>query len=187
MYAALATPFGRRALRAGLSKNGVAAPAAPTIFNNDLYLPAAHMTPDRIELHAREHGQWRARQPDERRGRRRTTRAPNTCIGGQSTVLGASRSSVVRLLLQNTLFFQTNAPRQLFDVSILYTIEKLNDHIEYAWPNASYTLHLRNGPRTPAIYPSSLTQISYPTNPELMFKYKRQQGSNVQHYRFDRT
>ncbi len=31
MYAALATPFGRRALRARLPKNGVAAPAAPTI------------------------------------------------------------------------------------------------------------------------------------------------------------
>ncbi len=34
MYAALATPFGRRALRARLPKNGVAAPAAPTM--NDL-------------------------------------------------------------------------------------------------------------------------------------------------------
>ncbi len=33
MYAALATPFGRRALRARLPKNGVAAPAAPTIID----------------------------------------------------------------------------------------------------------------------------------------------------------
>ncbi len=32
MYAALATPFGRRALRARLPKNGVAAPAASTII-----------------------------------------------------------------------------------------------------------------------------------------------------------
>ncbi len=33
MYAALLPRFGRRALRARLPKNGVAAPAAPTIIN----------------------------------------------------------------------------------------------------------------------------------------------------------